>query len=75
MLGTRDAIIAGCLVDPHGVATRRATRRGEAAAPSSRQAVRSSSRQVVRSASRRVGKSTHRRVAAPLSRHVARSSR
>ncbi|ARL26547.1 hypothetical protein BOC47_30695 [Burkholderia pseudomallei] len=72
----------GLSFDPHGVATRRATRRGEAAAPSSRQAARSPGRQVVRSsgrrvvgsAGRRVGESTHRRVAAPLSRHVARSS-
>ncbi|KGS74112.1 hypothetical protein X947_5634 [Burkholderia pseudomallei MSHR7334] len=71
----RDAIIAGCLVDPHGVATRRATRRGEAAAPSSRHAARSSGRQVVGAASRHIVESLHRsaatlpdQAAKPLSR-------
>ncbi|KGD51487.1 hypothetical protein DP49_5423 [Burkholderia pseudomallei] len=73
MRGTRDAIIAGCLVDPHGVATRRATRRGEAAAPSSRQVATSSGRQVVRSSGRQVARSPGRRVVGSASRPIVES--
>ncbi|ARK84664.1 hypothetical protein BOC40_31325 [Burkholderia pseudomallei] len=65
----------GLSFDPHGVATRRATRRGEAAAPSSRQAARSPGRQVARSSGRRVVGSAGRRVDPSSSRCTAQPPR
>ncbi|ARL13096.1 hypothetical protein BOC45_31840 [Burkholderia pseudomallei] len=61
----------GLSFDPHGVATRRATRRGEAAAPSSRQAVKPPGRQVARSSGRRVVGSASRPIVESLHRSAA----